>query len=222
LKKRVFISRNPADCAAIRALLPIALEVVSQSLIETKAIPYEKPLPLTDWIFFSSSNAARHFFEQHPQLDQQKIAAIGEATAHAIRKHHSVDFIGNASDITDSAYRFAEAIGPQTVLFPIAADSLKHIQSALPAHQVIDLPVYTTTEKSQHVAPCDVYVFSSPSNVRAFFAVNNGELPKDASWIAFGEATRDELLRQGIHDVRIPHSLEPHSIAHTIIHAVQG
>ena len=222
MKRRVFISRNPIDCEAIRAFLPIEFEVIAQSLIETKGISYETPIPLTDWIFFSSSNAARHFFEKHPQLDQQKIAAIGEATAQAIRKHHAVDFIGNASDITDSAYRFAESIGTQTVLFPIAADSLKHIQSALPAEQVIDLPVYTTTEKSQHVAPCDVYVFSSPSNVRSFFRSSNSAFRMDASCIAFGEATRDELNKQGIQDVLIPHSLEPHSIAHTIIQAVQG
>ena len=198
------------------------LEVIEQSLIETKAIAYDTLIPATDWIFFSSSNAARHFFEQHPKLDQQKIAAIGEATAQAIRKHRAVDFIGNSSDITDSAYRFAESIGTQTVLFPIAADSLKHIQSALPADQVIDLPVYTTTEKLQHVDPCDVYVFSSPSNVRAFFASNESERHSNASWIAFGEATRDELNRQGIQNVLIPHSLEPHSIAHTIIQAAQG
>lgn len=222
MTQRVFISRNPADCDAIRAFLPATLEVITQSLIETAAIPYTKPFPTTDWIFFSSSNAARHFFEQQPQLGQQKIAAIGAATAHTISHYHTIDFVGSSSDITDSAYRFAEVLGNQTVLFPIATDSLKHVQSVLPAHQVIDLPVYTTSEMEAAVPASDVYVFSSPSNVRAFFKCNGHGMPQAAHWIAFGKATQDELLRHGIHDALIPASLEPHSIAHTIIEAVQG
>ncbi len=222
MKKKVFISRNPSDCEAIKAFLPDNVEIVSQSLIETTPIPFDNNIPKTDWIFFSSSNAARHFFEQQPQIQHQKIGAIGQATARTIAHYHAVDFIGDSIDITDSAYRFAETIGSGTVLFPGATEGLKHIQSALPAEQVIDWPVYSTQEKATSVPTCDLYVFSSPSNVRSFFNNAENSTNKPLNCVAFGEATRDELEKQGVTDVRIPSSLEPHTIAYTIIDLLRG
>ncbi len=220
MNRKVFISRKPSDCEAIQAFLPPSVEVIAQSLIETSPIAFNHNLPKTDWIFFSSSNAARYFFEQVPTISNQKIGAIGEATAKTLEEFCSVDFIGDSRDITDSAYQFAEAIGSGKVLFPGAAESLKHVQSALPADQVIDLPVYTTLEREVIVPDCDVYVFSSPSNVRSFFK-NTGGIDT-MKCVAFGEATRDELIRHHISDIRIPTSLDPHSIAHTIIQLLEG
>jgi uroporphyrinogen-III synthase len=223
MKQTVFISRNPSDCLAIEELLKQhTIEVIAQSLIETIGIPFDKNLPLTDWIFFSSSNAARFFFEKNPTIQDQKIGAIGDATADAIRPFHSVDFVGDSSDITDSAYRFADTIGSCSVLFPGAANSLRHIQSALPAEQVIDFPVYKTVEHSEPIALCDAYVFSSPSNVRAFFKGNPNANPAHMICIAFGEATREELKRHDVLHIHIPQSLEAQSIADTIIHVLRG
>ncbi len=222
MNKSVFISRKAADCEAIRSFLPPKIELVALSLIETTPIHFNPDIAHTDWIFFSSSNAARHFFEQKPKLSGQKIGAIGEATARTIGNYHAVDFVGDSIDITDSAYRFAENIGNQTVLFPGAADSLKHIQSALPTEQVIDLPVYKTSEIEIRVPACDLYVFSSPSNVRSFFKTNPDVDIHSMKCIAFGEATQDELKRYHVKDVQIPASLEPNSIAKAIIQALQG
>jgi uroporphyrinogen-III synthase len=220
VKKQIFISREPSDCEAIQSFLPDDVQIIAQSLIETTPISYDRNIPQTDWIFFSSSNAARHFFNQHPVIGKQKIGAIGVATAKAIEKYRSVDFVGDAIDIADSAYRFAEAIGSGTVLFPGAAESLRHVQSALPAEQIVDWPVYSTHEKTTPAPPCDIHVFSSPSNVRSFFKSTKPNHPLKC--VAFGEATRDELLKHNVNDIRIPPSLEPHSIAHTIIQLLEG
>jgi uroporphyrinogen-III synthase len=220
VKGKVFISRKQSDCEAILAFLPKQVDVVAQSLIETTPISFDRNIPQTDWIFFSSSNAARHFFEQQPVISNQKLGAIGEATAKTIAHFRSVDFVGNSIDITDSAYRFAEAIGSAKVLFPGAAESLKHVQSALPAEQIIDFPVYTTAENNAPVPKCDVYVFSSPSNVRSYF--NGDNPPYNLKCVAFGEATRDELMKYKVTNIHIPHSLEPQSIAHTIIQLLEG
>jgi uroporphyrinogen-III synthase len=220
MKKKVFISRKPTDCEAIQAFLPADVEIIAQPLIDTTAIPFNRSIPKTDWIFFSSSNAARHFFEQQPILSNQKIGAIGEATAKTIANFHTIDFVGDAADITDSAYRFAESIGESSVLFPGAIESMKHVQSALPAKQVVDLSVYTTTEKPAVIPPCDVYVFSSPSNVRSFAKSN--PIQENPKCVAFGEATHKELLKLGFTEVRTPLSLEPHSIANTIIRYLEG
>jgi uroporphyrinogen-III synthase len=215
--KKVFISRNPSDCEAIQAFLPDDIAIVAQSLIETTPIPFDRNIPPSDWIFFSSSNAARHFFDQKPIIANQKMGAIGSATAKTVAHYKPVDFVG-----TDSAYRFAEAIGSDKVLFPGAAESLKHIQSALPAEQIIDLPVYTTSEKKTSIPACDVYVFSSPSNVRSFFRNRKMQDAEMLKCIAFGEATLEELIKQGVRNSEIPASLEPRSIAHTIIQTLRG
>ena len=222
MTKKVFISRNPSDCEAIQAFLPSDIEIVAQSLIETTPIPFDRNIPPSDWIFFSSSNAARHFFDQKPILANQKMGAIGNATAKTVAHYKPVDFVGDPIDITDSAYRFAEAIGSDKVLFPGAAESLKHIQSALPAEQIIDLPVYTTSEKKTSIPTCDAYVFSSPSNVRSFFRHRKTENSESLKYIAFGEATLQELKKQGASQAEIPASLEPRSIAHTIIQTLRG
>lgn len=222
MKKKVFISRKPTDCEAIHAFLPKNIEIIAQSLIETTPIVFDRNIPQTDWIFFSSSNAVHHFFEQQPILRQQRIAAIGDATAKSIEHFHSVDFVGDAIDITDSAYRFAEMVGSGSVLFPGAVESLRHIQAVLPVVQVVDLPVYSTQEKTVAVSPCDVYLFSSPSNVRSFFRTKHDKAVNSMKCVAFGEATRDELLKHHITEVRIPDSLEPHSIAYTIIQLLEG
>ncbi len=150
------------------------------------------------------------------------MGAIGSATAKTIAHYKPVDFVGDAIDITDSAYRFAEAIGSDKVLFPGSAESLKHIQSALPAEQIIDLPVYTTSEKKTSIPACDVYVFSSPSNVRSFFRNRKIQDAEMLKCIAFGEATLEELIKQGVRNSEIPASLEPRSIAHTIIQTLRG
>lgn len=222
MTKKVFISRNPSDCEAIQAFLPDDIEIVAQSLIETTPIPFDRNIPPSDWIFFSSSNAARHFFDQKPIIANQKMGAIGNGTAKTVALYKPVDFVGDAIDITDSAYRFAEAIGAGKVLFPGAAESLKHIQSVLPAEQIIDLPVYSTIEKTSSVPLCQAYVFSSPSNVRSFFRNRKNKDPETMKCIAFGEATLEALKIQGVCNAEIPASLEPRSIAHTIIQILRG
>jgi uroporphyrinogen-III synthase len=220
--KKVFISRNPSDCEAIQPFLPDDIAIVAQSLIETTPIPFDRNIPPSDWIFFSSSNAARHFFDQKPIIANQKMGAIGNATAKTVAHYKPVDFVGDAIDITDSAYRFAQAIGSDKVLLPGAAESLKHIQSALPAEQIIDLPVYSTKEKESAVPSCDAYVFSSPSNVRSFFRNRKTHDSETLKCIAFGEATLEELKNQGVLKAEIPTSLEPRSIANTIIQMLRG
>ena len=219
--KRVFISRSAEDCNTLSDLLRHEqIELLALSLIETTALPFDAHVPKTDWIFFSSSNAVRYFFEVKPSLFGQKLGAIGRATANTARAYHPIDFEGDASDIADSASRFAEVLGSQTVLFPMASTSLQHVQSAIAAHQVINLPVYQTQEKEVVVPTCSAYVFSSPSNVRAFFKSNS--YVSGMQCIAYGNATQAELETHGVDSVKTPKSLDTNSIARTIIQVLRG
>jgi uroporphyrinogen-III synthase len=195
--------------------------VDAQSLITTKAIPFNPSLPPCDWIFFSSSNAVRHFFSQHPIIANQQFAALGEGTAETLSEYASADFVGDAIDIADSAYRLASVVESATILFPIAQHSMKTVQQAFPSSQVIDLVVYETIERHVIVKPSELYVFSSPSNVRSFFHSN--EIDTEAmQTLAFGHSTAECLRSFGVENITIPQSLDPAGMLHTINRIFQG
>jgi len=218
----VFISRDVSECSALCDLLrDHDFAVDAQSLITTKAIPFNPSLPPCDWIFFSSSNAVRHFFSQHPIIANQQFAALGEGTAETLSEYASADFVGDAIDIADSAYRLASVVESATILFPIAQHSMKTVQQAFPSSQVIDLVVYETIERHVIVKPSELYVFSSPSNVRSFFHSN--EIDTEAmQTLAFGHSTAECLRSFGVENITIPQSLDPAGMLHTINRIFQG
>jgi len=222
VKQKIFISRHPSDCIdLIDELIAQGFAVQAESLITTEAISFDAQIPVTDWIFFSSSNAVRHFYHGNPQLQQQRMAAIGKGTAQTLAEFHQADFIGDAMDIEDSAYRFADTIQNQTVLFPIASDSLRHVQAAFNPKQIIELPVYRTIEKPFPIDYADVYVFSSPSNVRSFFHFHSIDR-QEMRCVAFGEATAGELQKHCVESIEIPQALDIADLLHTIIRQAHG
>jgi len=222
VRHTVFISRNVTECQALyELLLKHDYAVDAQSMIATRPVDFKHNLPACDWIFFSSSNAVKHFFAQHPVITRQRFGALGEATAEALREYAQPDFIGDAMDIADSAYRFAAAVGTGVILFPIAKHSLKSVQQAFPSEQVVDLVVYETFELTREIARADLYVFSSPSNVRSFFHSNAVD-SQTIQTIAFGHSTADCLREFNVQHITIPQSLNPAGMLHTINRIFQG
>jgi uroporphyrinogen-III synthase len=222
VRHTVFISRDISDCQALYELLLKNNYVVdAQSLITTKQVAINPVLPPCDWIFFSSSNAVRHFFSQHPMISNQRFGALGEGTAETLREYAQPNFIGDAMDIADSAYRFATEVGTGTILCPIAKHSLKSVRQAFPSGQVIDLIVYETLELQRDIAPSDLYIFSSPSNVRSFFHANAVD-PRVIQTIAFGNSTAECLRDFDVEHISIPQSLDPAGMLHTINRIFQG
>jgi uroporphyrinogen-III synthase len=169
-----------------------------RSLIEMQAVPF-KLEEIFDWVFFSSKHAVKFFFDQNPNLlSTTKYGAISKATAQELRKFgKSCDFIGNSTDTKMVGKQFAARVGAQKVLFPIAKGSLKSIQGQFTKkEQVKDLFVYETIKKNEEpVTFADVCIFTSPSNVEAFFEKN--KLTPEQKIIAMGDATAATLKRFG-------------------------
>src|SRR5690606_15209057 len=135
-------------------------------------------LKRADWIFFNSKNAIEHFFKLEPRiLKKTKLAVLGRGSEDALRKYGRVaDFSGDNLGINtaDIAKEFAKLIDGQTVFIPRAKDSIMAIQNALtPASSVIDLAFYDTVLQ-EHVdkTNADILIFTSPSNVTAYFQDN--------------------------------------------------
>jgi hydroxymethylbilane synthase len=196
----VFITRNlKKEDYFSRILAHHGFQPEGKSLIEMKPIVM-RSLPVTDWIFFSSKNAVTFFFLQKPQLGGQKFGCIGKSTAEAIRKFgRRADFIGYSTDTKMTGKQFASRVGSGTVLFPMAKGSMRSVQNGfVKAGQTIDLPVYETikTEFEVPVTDSGIFVFTSPSNVEAFFAKN--KLSRSQKVIAMGDATANALRKFGV------------------------
>lgn len=221
MSKTVFISRKiDAASPLMTTLRSHDLEVNAKEMIELKSVAFDKNIPLTDWIFFSSSRAVQYFFSQDPKLQSQKLAALGTGTAEALKKFGRVEYVGRSIEVKETAKEFAALIGAQTVLFPVAADSLRSIQQSIPSGQVQNVICYKTIEAPFVVGFPDILVFSSPSNVRAFFQLN--QLHHDQHIIAFGESTKHTLVEHGIEKITIPTSLENEDLARAIIEAADS
>jgi uroporphyrinogen-III synthase len=125
-----------------------------------------------------------------------QFACIGQVTATKLKDLGiQCAFIGDeAGNPEKVAEDFKLWAGDKTVCFPRSNRSLKSIQQQLPSNQIVDLEVYQTIHAPCFIAPHNIYVFTSPSNVEAFLEIN--EIPENAYVIAWGKSTANQLLER--------------------------
>lgn len=205
---KVFITRNKRTNDLFFDLLEKQGYTVNGiSLIEIKQINV-KSIPDCDWVFFPSRHAVKYFFNQWEAPAEKKIkfAVVGQGTSDELRQYgYRADFIGTSTDTQLIGKKFASMVkGTEKVLFPQAKGSLRSIQKQfIKPGQVIDLIVYETIKHSaDHLPDADILLFTSPSNVEAFFEkhkVKNGQ-----KVIAMGGATGKALEQKGIKRYTMP------------------
>jgi hydroxymethylbilane synthase len=192
--QKVFVTKTFREGDYLqRALQGLGFDVEGKSLIEFRQIKF-KEFPKTDWVFFSSKHAVRYFFSQKPAVANMKFGCVGASTSAELRAHgHRADFIGQNADTKLVGKQFAAKVGSSKVLFPIAKDSLQSIQWQMPKRDnVINLNVYVTMKHSEEINPeTRIVVFTSPSNVQAYFEKNKW-LPGQKA-VAMGDATAAAL-----------------------------
>ena len=192
----------------LKALTGNGYQVNGRSLIEIKKVVFKR-FPPIDWIFFSSKNAIRHFFEQRPEVSGVKFAALGKATAAALRRYDKkADFIGYSVDTKLTGKQFAATARGGIVLFPQAKGGLRTIQMQFQnPKQVVDLSVYETIKKEDAEIPrAEILVFTSPTNVMAYFEKN--KIDADQKIVAMGDATANALTQFGIKKYKLPNSFD--------------
>jgi len=214
----VFITRNLRDQDTFRQVLTAkGFSVSGRSLIEMVPVPI-RPFKETDWIFFSSKHAVKYFFSQHPVLGKQKFACVGKATAETLRRFGKrADFIGYSTDTKLTGKQFAARAGDGTVLFPQAKGSLRSVQNGFVSEkQVVNLVVYETLKRNEEEIPLtDIILFTSPSNVDAYFEKNK-VLPSQKI-IAMGEATASGLKKYGVHKAVLPDTFESMGLVRAVM-----
>ncbi len=219
----VFITRHLPEGSYLRkALEKHQIGIEDRSLIKTYPIinkldPYI--FKQVDWIFFSSKNAIEYFFGLNPEFRKKtKFAVLGRASEDMLRRFgYKPDFNGEGDgiDTADIAENFARQAAGQTVLFPGAKGSLRTVQHALgDDSKVIDLPIYETViEESVERTSAEVLIFTSPSNVEAYFADNLLEPGQQV--ICIGKSTGSKFDEMGVR-YTLPYSPDEIGLAEAV------
>jgi hydroxymethylbilane synthase len=221
MPQRVFISRDLTEHSYFRrALEKHKIEIEARSLIRTVPMITKLDnyiLKNVDWVFFSSKNAVEYFFRLNPLLPKKvKYGVMGAGSADMLRRMgHTVNYTGEGVDTVDVAAHFAEIANGTTIVFPAAETSLRSIQKGLSADtKIIDLPIYETIlEGNIKETLAEVLVFTSPSNVEAYFVDNL--LQPDQKIIAIGKSTGKKLEEYGVR-YKLPYSPDETGLAEAV------
>ena len=115
-----------------------------------------------------------------------------------------IDFVGTDVETKIIAKKFKIKLGKSSCLFPISDISNETVQSGIKPDQVHNLVVYHTAEKHLEVdASYDILVFTSPSNVRAYFSANPFHAHQKIVAIGPSTATQIEKLNHPVHQVSV-------------------
>jgi hydroxymethylbilane synthase len=201
---KVFISRDISATSYFRkALEKHKIEIEARSLIRTVPVITKFDsyiLKNIDWVFFTSKNAVEYFFKLGPQFPKKiKFGVMGSGSEDMLRRNgHFADYVGESNDTAEVAEDFAALANGTVILFPGADSPMRSIQQGLSAEtKIIDLPVYETVlEEEVEPSGADVMIFTSPSNVEAYFADNL--LEPGQKVIAIGKSTGKKFDEMGV------------------------
>src|SRR5690606_18917018 len=223
LPSTVFITRDVSESNYFyRAMAARGIAVEGRSLIRifpiiNKLDPYI--LKYVDWIFFGSKNSIENFFRLEPRLGKRtKFAVIGRGSEEMLRQFgHAPDFSGERLGINmeQIAAEFANIAAGTTVLIPRAKDSLETIQRSLTADtKIINLPVYQThIDTNVSKSNADVLIFTSPSNVEAYFVDNL--VDPGQKIICIGRSTAKKIEELGL-SYNLPYSPDEIGLAEAV------
>lgn len=223
LPSSVFISRDIDENSYLfRALKKNNISLEGESLIRiypiiNKLDPFI--LKHVDWVFFSSKNGIENFFSLEPRLSKKtKFAVVGRGSEAMLKQFgHDAAYTGQDEgiDTAEIGRVFAAANPNTTVLFPGAKGSYKTIQSQMSDDiKVIDLPVYETVLADDvSKSNAEVLIFTSPSNVDAYFATNL--IDPGQRVISIGYSTGKKLEEYGV-SYSLPYSPDEIGLAEAI------
>ena len=206
----VFISRSESDAQEIVSSLKGSnYSLHCQALITVDFLPFNIKKEF-DWVFFSSSNGARSFFEQTTNVNA-KYAAIGPATASAVP--FESDFVGEGTNTEEIARMFFHLVGNERVLFPSAEDSLNSTANLFNSEQVEIISTYKKERRAIKLPDARLYLFSSPSNVYAAQEMND---LVGMNCVAYGAATASALKAAGVRNIHLVSSWNQEEIANDL------
>lgn len=199
MNKHLFISKDFSEVGVLADFLNgKQIDLIAQSFIHFEPVPFSVKKPF-DVLFFSSPRSFLFFKQIYGIPKDVQIACPGNKTAELITElGYTVAFFGDKSgNIKNTANEFKTWCGDKKVLFPTSDRSLQTVSQLFPDSQKELVIVYSTKVVSKPLAFCDIYVFTSPSNVEGFLTVN--EVPSNAIVYSWGESTTKYLVERNVH-----------------------
>ncbi|MBU3658764.1 MAG: hypothetical protein FGM14_02750 [Flavobacteriales bacterium] len=199
MKNRIFISKNSDDCESlVHFCNQNNLDLIAQSLIDFESVPFKIEAKF-DIVFFSSIRSALFYFQREAQKSNIIYACIGETTSLKIEKMLGIscEFVGKeAGNPKKTAEEFKNWVKNRIVFFPQSNLSLGTFSAILPENQVLKQVVYKTILKEIEISKCQIYIFSSPSNLDAFLTIN--KISEDSKVIVWGKSTFEHAQHKGV------------------------
>ena len=212
----VFLSRDLDPAGPLLAWAGAGKHaVMARSLLTFAPVLYVPPV--ANWWFFYSSRAVAFGLAGRVDAVSEAgtlLACMGPGTAATLRKMGLTPAFVGEGQPGEVAGQFAEVGAGQTVFFPRARQSRLTVQKLLADRiTVLDAVCYENrmAEDVREVF-ADVYVFSSPLNVRAFLQVNT--LSVEDRIIAFGPSTAAALRERGLAPAVLARPTETALVAH--------
>ena len=197
MSKNVFISKNKSEIIPfIEGFQQKGFDLIAHSFLSFKTIEFEIKQSY-EIIFFSSPRSVIFYKSQYSIPENVQVTCIGDKTKELlIEMGHTVSFSRKENEsLLDFATSLREWSGGKRILFPVSTISLKTISSIFPKKQIEEVEVYSTKILGKEIEDCEVYVFTSPSNVEGFLKENS--FPKSAKIISWGESTSIFILKNG-------------------------
>ncbi len=206
--RRIVITRPEADAARLADRLRAlgAVPVVAPAIRIEFTDPPELDRALSDltgyqWVVFTSRNGVEAVFRRTGSLAGPKVAAIGPATAEALREH------GVAPDLVPAEYiaeAILDALGEVSglrFLLPRADIAREALADGLRGRGAVvhEIAAYRTSpvaDRSAPLGPVDAVTFTSSSTVRGFLA--GGPVPAGAKVICIGPITAQTARACGL------------------------
>jgi len=211
---RVFVSRNQLGSLLAQQLDALGIAWEAKSLISIAPVAKPEVMPDAEWVFFTSSNAVtatKGWFGP-----KTKFAALGKGTAATGQALGIVfDYIGQSSDTLEVVLNFKQMMHPTSVILPQSQIAIGHVADVLrPEVDVFELQAYQTNLKPAELDEFDVYIFTSPSNVRSFFMLNT--LPAKSVSVAIGTSTLSALQSMGIPNIHLAKATHEFALADAV------
>jgi uroporphyrinogen-III synthase len=209
--RRIVITRPDPDAARLadrlRALGAVPLVVPSITIEFTD--PPELDRALKDlrgyhWVVFTSRNGVEAVFRRTARLAGPRVAAIGPATADALRQHGVTPDLVPAEYVAEAILAALPEVRGLRFLLPRADIAREALADGLRRRgaTVNEIAAYRTrpvTGRPELSEPVDAVTFTSSSTVRGFLA--GGPVPAGAKVICIGPITAQTARECGL-DVR--------------------
>ena len=213
------LSRMLRNSGAEVILLPcIKTEIIQDSLTGKNISGY-------DWLAFTSVTGVEAFFEllrvnnrDVREIGCAKIAAIGEATALALKNHGlKVELIPEIYDGENLAHELVKISGK--ILFLRAENASREIQEIFASHEKVytEICTYRTNYVKSACIPesLDIIIFTSASTVRGFAGLT--QRFRDVRVVCIGKQTAREAENFGFKNISIAKRATESEIFETVM-----